>query len=60
MSILDNGCGIGQASKRPNHYGLMIMQDRAASLHGHCDIRQREEGGTEVRVRFTPDNDDLD
>ena len=60
MSIIDNGCGIGQASERPNHYGLMIMQDRATSLHGQCDIRQREEGGTEVRVQFSPDNDDLD
>ncbi|MDR5018053.1 nitrate/nitrite two-component system sensor histidine kinase NarX [Yersinia rochesterensis] len=60
MSIVDNGRGIGQASKRPNHYGLMIMHDRAASLNGHCDIRQRESGGTEVRVQFTPDNDDLD
>ncbi|WP_145514800.1 nitrate/nitrite two-component system sensor histidine kinase NarX [Yersinia massiliensis] len=60
MSIIDNGCGIGQASERPNHYGLMIMQDRATSLNGQCDIRQREEGGTEVRVRFSPDNDDLD
>ncbi|MDN0121739.1 nitrate/nitrite two-component system sensor histidine kinase NarX [Yersinia aleksiciae] len=60
MSIIDNGCGIGQANERPNHYGLMIMQDRATSLNGQCDIRQREEGGTEVRVRFSPDNDDLD
>ncbi|WP_145519342.1 nitrate/nitrite two-component system sensor histidine kinase NarX [Yersinia mollaretii] len=60
MSIIDNGCGIGQASERPNHYGLIIMQDRATSLGGQCDIRQREEGGTEVRVRFSPDNDDLD
>ncbi|QHB32890.1 nitrate/nitrite two-component system sensor histidine kinase NarX [Yersinia canariae] len=60
MSIIDNGCGIGQASQRPNHYGLMIMQDRAASLNGHCDIRQRDTGGTQVRVQFTPDNDDLD
>lgn len=60
MSIIDNGCGIDQASERPNHYGLIIMQDRAASLNGHCVIRQRDEGGTEVRVRFTPDNDDLD
>lgn len=60
MSIIDNGCGIGQASERPNHYGLMIMQDRATSLHGQCNIRQREEGGTEVRVQFSPDNDDLD
>jgi two-component system, NarL family, nitrate/nitrite sensor histidine kinase NarX len=58
MSITDNGCGIGQLSERPNHYGLRIMQDRANSLNGHCDIRQREEGGTEVQVRFTPDNDD--
>ncbi|CNK93751.1 nitrate/nitrite two-component system sensor histidine kinase NarX [Yersinia alsatica] len=60
MSIIDNGCGIGQASERPNHYGLIIMQDRAASLNGHCVIRQRDEGGTEVRVRFIPDNNDID
>jgi two-component system nitrate/nitrite sensor histidine kinase NarX len=54
MSISDNGCGIDQASEQPNHYGLMIMQDRASSLHGYCDIRQRKEGGTDVRVQFTP------
>ncbi len=60
MSITDNGCGIGQASKQPNHYGLMIMQDRANSLHGHCSINQKEGGGTEVRVQFTPENNDLD
>ncbi|MGP2543259.1 nitrate/nitrite two-component system sensor histidine kinase NarX [Yersinia sp. 2541 StPb PI] len=60
MSIRDNGCGIGQASERPNHYGLIIMQDRANSLNGDCNIRQRDDGGTEVQVRFAPDNDSLD
>ncbi|MFB5184574.1 nitrate/nitrite two-component system sensor histidine kinase NarX [Yersinia intermedia] len=60
MSIMDNGCGIGQDSERPNHYGLMIMQDRANSLNGDCNIRQRDDGGTEVQVRFAPDNDSLD
>lgn len=60
MSITDNGDGIGQRSERPHHYGLIIMQDRANSLHGHCDIRQKDGGGTEVRVQFTPENNDLD
>lgn len=60
MSIMDNGCGIGQDSERPNHYGLMIMQDRANSLNGDYNIRQRDDGGTEVQVRFAPDNDSLD
>lgn len=59
MVVQDNGLGIGDSSARPNHYGLMIMQDRANNLGGHCEIRQRPEGGTEVRIQFIPDSDDL-
>jgi len=50
LSICDNGCGLPPAHQRQHHYGLIIMQDRAASLQGSCQITRRPSGGTEVRV----------
>ncbi|MDF7680774.1 nitrate/nitrite two-component system sensor histidine kinase NarX [Enterobacteriaceae bacterium ESL0689] len=55
LVIADNGKGIAEQSERNNHYGLIIMHDRAQSLRGQCEIRQRESGGTEVVVVFTPE-----
>jgi len=45
-----------EETDRPDHYGLIIMRDRAKSLHGRCEILPRSGGGTEVRVVFKPDN----
>jgi len=50
LSICDNGCGLPAEHLRPQHYGLMIMQDRAASLPGDCQILRRAAGGTEVKI----------
>ncbi|RLM06927.1 nitrate/nitrite two-component system sensor histidine kinase NarX [Gibbsiella quercinecans] len=55
LSVCDNGRGLPQHRERPGHYGLMIMHDRAKSLHGRCEILPRHGGGTEVRVTFRPD-----
>lgn len=55
LSVCDNGRGLPQQRERPSHYGLMIMHDRAKSLHGRCEILPRHGGGTEVRVTFRPD-----
>ncbi|MBJ3815525.1 nitrate/nitrite two-component system sensor histidine kinase NarX [Shimwellia pseudoproteus] len=55
LSITDNGCGIPENGERRNHYGLIIMRDRAHTLKGNCQIRPRPEGGTDVSVTFTPD-----
>ena len=52
MSICDNGLGISTSPERQNHYGLVIMSDRAQSLNGECRISRRASGGTEVRVTF--------
>ncbi|MEC5317741.1 nitrate/nitrite two-component system sensor histidine kinase NarX [Brenneria populi subsp. brevivirga] len=52
LSVRDNGVGIADDAHRVNHYGLIIMQDRARSLQGECAIRRRDGKGTEVRVRF--------
>jgi two-component system nitrate/nitrite sensor histidine kinase NarX len=54
MIIWDNGRGITGSGEKSNHYGLVIMRDRAHSLKGDCQIRSRPGGGTEVVVNFIP------
>lgn len=55
MQVADNGQGLPENVERQNHYGLIIMQDRAKSLHGECRVARRAGGGTDVTVRFRPD-----
>ena len=55
LVVEDNGCGLPDHAERSNHYGLIIMRDRAQSLRGDCQVRRRETGGTEVVVTFIPD-----
>lgn len=55
LVVQDNGCGLPEKAERSNHYGLIIMRDRAQSLRGDCQVRRRESGGTEVIVTFVPD-----
>ena len=55
LVVADNGCGIPQHAERSNHYGLIIMRDRAQSLRGNCQVRRRVSGGTEVVVTFIPE-----
>ncbi|MDV5227486.1 MULTISPECIES: nitrate/nitrite two-component system sensor histidine kinase NarX [Providencia] len=51
--IEDNGEGIGSTPEKQNHYGLIIMRERALSLNGECNIIPREQGGTKVEVTFS-------
>lgn len=53
--ISDNGVGIGDSKSPVNHYGLIIMEDRAHSLGGKITIRNGNAGGTEVLLTFTPE-----
>ncbi|WBA56578.1 nitrate/nitrite two-component system sensor histidine kinase NarX [Providencia sp. 21OH12SH02B-Prov] len=53
ISIEDNGEGIGPTPDKQNHYGLIIMRERALSLNGKCDIIPRAQGGTIVKVTFS-------
>ena len=55
LVVADNGCGVPLHAERSNHYGLIIMRDRAQSLRGDCQVRRRESGGTEVVVTFVPE-----
>jgi len=56
LQVSDNGCGVPENAERSNHYGLIIMRDRAQSLRGDCQVRRRETGGTDVVVTFIPEN----
>lgn len=55
LVVSDNGCGVPDSAERTNHYGLIIMRDRAQSLRGDCQVRRRDTGGTEVIVNFIPE-----
>lgn len=55
LTISDDGIGIPENAEKLNHYGLAIMQERSRNLGGELEMRQREEGGTIVWFRFTPD-----
>ncbi|POT59221.1 nitrate/nitrite two-component system sensor histidine kinase NarX [Citrobacter amalonaticus] len=55
LTVQDNGCGVPENAERSNHYGMIIMRDRAQSLRGDCQVRRRETGGTEVVITFIPE-----
>ncbi|HEJ0421045.1 TPA: nitrate/nitrite two-component system sensor histidine kinase NarX [Citrobacter koseri] len=55
LTVKDNGCGVPENAERSNHYGMIIMRDRAQSLRGDYRVRRRETGGTEVAVTFIPE-----
>ncbi|ENI0597140.1 nitrate/nitrite two-component system sensor histidine kinase NarX [Salmonella enterica] len=55
LKVQDNGCGVPENAERSNHYGMIIMRDRAQSLRGDCQVHRRESGGTAVTVTFIPE-----
>ena len=55
--ILDDGVGIPDTLAELNHYGVVIMQERASSLHGNISIQRRAEGGTEVKLLIPSKSD---
>ncbi len=54
FSVLDDGVGIADMPGKTHHYGLSTMQERAAVLNGQVKFGRRENGGTEVSLRFIP------
>ncbi len=54
--ITDDGVGIDEEAERQDHYGLAIMNERASGLGGTIRIARRPQGGTEVKLVFTPTN----
>ncbi|MCP4789993.1 MAG: HAMP domain-containing protein [Gammaproteobacteria bacterium] len=52
VTICDNGLGLPDHQDMANHYGLVIMQDRTASLGGELSIENQSSGGVRVHVTF--------
>lgn len=52
--IRDNGKGLPVGEQPVNHYGLVIMQDRARTLGGQIVVKNRDSGGVEVILTFVP------
>lgn len=57
--IRDNGKGLPGGDQPVNHYGLVIMQDRARTLGGQVQVKNRDEGGVEVSLSFIPKSRNL-
>ena len=57
--IRDNGKGLPGGGQPVNHYGMVIMQDRARTLGGTVEVKNREEGGVEVELTFVPKSRNL-
>lgn len=59
VRIRDNGKGLPGSDQPVNHYGLIIMQDRARTLGGKVEVSNREEGGVEVTLGYVPKSRNL-
>lgn len=54
--IEDNGIGIEPDIKRPDSYGLCIMEERARKINATLSIQKREKGGTCVQLSIIRDS----
>jgi len=52
--IRDNGKGLPDDNQPINHYGLIIMADRARTLGGDLKVQNQATGGVEVSLTFIP------
>jgi two-component system nitrate/nitrite sensor histidine kinase NarX len=54
VTIDDDGVGYKPTNDGQDHYGQAIMKERAYSLGGDIEVMPRRNGGTRVRLVFTP------
>lgn len=52
--VRDNGKGLPDEGQPANHYGLIIMQDRARTLGGDIAVQNHDAGGVDVVLTFVP------
>lgn len=50
LIIQDNGKGLPENTELEGHYGLTIMQERAAELKADFSIQNNENGGVRIEV----------
>lgn len=54
MQITDNGRGFNSTDVGSNHYGKIIMQERASTLGGQIKFVNQQHGGALVELVFVP------
>lgn len=54
ITVDDDGIGYKPSHDGQDHYGQAIMKERAYSLGGDIEVMARRNGGTRVRLIFTP------
>jgi len=54
VKVIDDGIGISENPIKSNHFGLIILQERAQKLGGNIDIKLNSLGGTSVKLTFKP------
>ncbi len=52
IKVEDDGVGLPPSVQGSGHYGITIMEERAASIGADFAIAIREEGGTRIRLFF--------
>jgi len=52
INICDNGIGLAEKQAAANHYGVLIMGERAEKLNGHLELLQNSPKGTIVSLTF--------
>ncbi|MED5503451.1 MAG: nitrate/nitrite two-component system sensor histidine kinase NarQ [Pseudomonadota bacterium] len=52
VTVADDGIGFEQQDEKLNHYGMSIMQERAARLHADLQIEAATNNGCIVRLEF--------
>lgn len=50
LAVDDDGVGITDSTLQPGHYGLRMMQERAAEINADFSITRRDAGGTHVQL----------
>lgn len=52
VTIEDNGCGFDVPQMKQNHYGMSIMQERAARLNGELFIEAAPASGCKITLKY--------
>lgn len=60
VEVVDNGIGIPNEMPEGTHYGLSIMNERAASLSANIDIRKAQAQGTIVEMTLEPQTNTIE
>lgn len=53
LSIIDNGCGFDPLKVSSEHFGLSIMQERAATINAKVNVMSKPDCGTQIDITWS-------